>query len=100
MVTKIVLGDKLIELSMTILGLSSIGNGEIYDNGVLLDWDSFETIDIEPIPYNEDNIDGVIIFDDATIEFHLENECDALNWADFDEKIIIQVIKKLSEKLA
>lgn len=100
MVTKIVLGDKLIELSMTILGLSSIGNGEIYDNGVLLDWDSFETIDIEPIPYNEDNIDGVIIFGDATTEFHLENECDALNWAEFDEKIIIQVIKKLSEKLA
>ena len=100
MVTKIMLGDKLIELSMTILGLSSIGNGEIYNNGVLLDWDNFESIEIEPIPYDEDNIDGVLIFGDATIEFHLENECDALNWADFDEKIIIQVIKKLSEKLA
>jgi len=100
MVSKIVLGDKLIELVMTILGLSSIGNGEIYNNGVLLDWDNFESIEIEPIPYDEDNIDGVLIFGDATIEFHLENECDALNWSEFDEKIIIQVIKKLSEKLA
>lgn len=100
MVSKIVLGDKLIELSMTILGLSSNGNGEIYDNGVLLDWDCFETIDIEPIQCNEDNINGVLFFGDATVEFHFENECDALNWADFDEKIIIQVIKKLSEKLA
>lgn len=100
MVSKIVLGDKLIELAMTILGLSSNGNGEIYDNGVLLDWDCFETIDIEPIQHNEDNITGVLFFGDATVEFYFENERDALNWAEFDEKIIIEVIKKLSEKLA
>lgn len=105
MVSKIVLGDRLIELVMAILGLSFNENGEIYDNGVLLDWDSFESIDIEPIQWNEDSINedsinGVLIFGDATIEFHLASECDALNWAYFDVNTITQVIKKLSEKLA
>lgn len=100
MVSKLVLGDRLIELAMTILGLSFNENGEIYDNGVLLDWDSFESIDIEPIQLNEDSINGVLIFGDATIEFHLASECDALNWAYFDVNTITQVIKKLSEILA
>lgn len=100
MVSELVLGDRLIELAMTILGLSFNENGEIYDNGVLLDWDSFESIDIEPIQLNEDSINGVLIFGDATIEFHLASECDALNWAHFDVNTITQVIKKLSEKLA
>ena len=100
MVSKLVLGDRLIELAMTILGLSFNENGEIYDNGVLLDWDSFESIDIEPIQCNEDSINGILIFGDATIEFHLASECDALNWAYFDVNTITQVIKKLSEKLA
>ena len=100
MVSKLVLGDRLIELAMTILGLSFNENGEIYDNGVLLDWDCFESIDIEPIQINEDSINGVLIFGDATIEFHLASECDALNWAYFDVNTITQVIKKLSEKLA
>lgn len=100
MVSKLVLGDRLIELAMTILGLSFNENGEIYDNGALLDWDSFESIDIEPIQLNEDSINGVLIFGDATIEFHLAGECDALNWAYFDVNTITQVIKKLSEKLA
>ena len=100
MVSKFVLGDKLTELVMTILGLSSIGNGEIYHNDVLLDWEDFEGISIEPIQYNDDTIDSVLIFGDATIEFHLQNECDALNWSEFDSNIIIQVIKQLTEKLA
>ena len=100
MVSKFVLGDKLTELVMTMLGLSSMGNGEIYHNGVLLDWDDYEYIDIEPIQYDEDIIDAVFIFGDGTIEFHLKNDCETLNWSEFDANTILQVIKQLAEKLA
>ena len=96
---KYVLEDKLIKLSMKILGLSSIG-GKIYKNVFLLDWNMYECISLEPIQYDEDIIDAVFIFGDATIEFHLKNDCETLNWSEFDENTIFQVIKQLTEKLA
>ena len=97
---KYALGDKLIKLSMKILGLSSMGNGEIYHNDVLLDWQDFEGISIEPIQYNDDTIDSVLIFGDATIKFHLKNERDTPIWSELDSNTIFQVIKQLTEKLA
>ena len=96
---KYVLGDKLIKLSMKILGLSNIG-GKIYKNVFLLDWNMYECISLEPIQYKESIIDAIYFFGDVTIKFHLQNECDALNWSEFDSNIIIQVIKQLTEKLA
>ncbi|MDD7592343.1 MAG: hypothetical protein PUJ92_05070 [Bacilli bacterium] len=100
MVSKVILWDKLTDLVIETLGLSIKRNGNIYQNGVLLDWDNFAYIDLEPIQYDEDIIDAVFIFGDATIEFHLKNDCETLNWSEFDSNIIIQVIKQLTEKLA
>ena len=100
MVSKFVLGDKLTELVMTILGLSSMGNGEIYHNDVLLDWEDFEGISIEPIQYKEYIIDALYFFGDVTIKFHLKNEHDTPIWSEFDENTILQVIKQLTKKLA
>ena len=96
---KLVLGDKLIKLSMKILGLSSIG-GKIYKNVFLLDWNMYECIAIEPIQYKESIIDAIYFFGDVTIRFHLKNEHDTPIWSEFDENTILQVIKQLTEKLA
>lgn len=96
---KLVLGDKLIKLSMKILGLSNIG-GKIYKNVFLLDWNMYECIAIEPIQYKESIIDAIYFFGDVTIRFHLKNEHDTPIWSEFDENTILQVIKQLTEKLA
>lgn len=47
------------------------------------------------IELDEDSIDGVLIFGDGTMEFHLKNEQDALNWAEFSEEVIEKVIEQL-----
>lgn len=96
---KYALGEKLIKLSMKILGLSNVG-GKIYKNVFLLDWNMYECIAIEPIQYKEYIIDALYFFGDVTIKFHLKNEHDTPIWSEFDENTIIQVIKQLTEKLA
>ena len=96
---KYVLGDKLIKLSMKILGLSNIG-GKIYKNVFLLDWNMYECISLEPIQYKESIIDAIYFFGDVTIRFHLKNEHDTPIWSEFDGNTIIQVIKQLTKKLA
>lgn len=47
------------------------------------------------VELNEDSIDGVLIFGDGTIEFHLKNEQDAINWTGFSEEVIEKVIEQL-----
>lgn len=96
---KYVLGDKLIKLSMKILGLSNIG-GKIYKNVFLLDWNMYECIALEPIQYEESIIDALYFFGDVTIKFHLKNERDTPIWSELDSNTIFQVIKQLTEKLA
>ena len=96
---KYALGDKLIKLSMKILGLSNVG-GKIYKNVFLLDWNMYECIAIEPIQYEESIIDALYFFGDVTIKFHLKNERDTPIWSELDSNTIFQVIKQLTEKLA
>ncbi|MDD7592344.1 MAG: hypothetical protein PUJ92_05075 [Bacilli bacterium] len=97
-ISKVILGDKLIKLSMKILGLSNIG-GKIYKNVFLLDWNMYECIAIEPIQCKESIIDAIYFFGDVTIKFHIKNEHDTPIWSEFDENTILQVIKKLTECL-
>ena len=62
-------------------------------DGAILKSNDYCTITIEnPLPYENDRIDGVWVFGDGTIEFHLENECEALNWNDFDCDLIEKII--------
>ena len=96
---KYALGDKLIKLSMKILGLSNIG-GKIYKNVFLLDWNMYECIALEPIQYEESIIDALYFFGDVTIKFNLKNERDTPIWSELDSNTIFQVIKQLTEKLA
>lgn len=50
-------------------------------------------IDIEPYGYHLDVIDSVLVFADGTIEFHLREEEDAYNWANFPKEVVEDVLK-------
>ena len=61
-----------------------------------MEWTDYETIDLpNEVELDEDSIDGVLFFGDGTIEFHLKNEQDAINWAEFSEEVIEKVIEQL-----
>lgn len=61
-----------------------------------MEWTDYETIDLpNEVELDKDSIDSVLIFGDGTIEFHLKNEQDAINWAEFNEKVVEKVIEQL-----
>ena len=65
-------------------------------NGSPMEWTDYETIDLpNEVELDEDSINGVLFFGDGTIEFHLKNEQDAINWAEFNEEVVEKVIEQL-----
>ena len=95
---KLALSDKLTKECMRILNLTTDEDGCVINNGDIMGWDELESISLyKPIPYEEedDRIDGVLFFGDGTIEFHLERECDAINWAEFSNDYIKMIIEEL-----
>ena len=95
---KIRLYDTLVNELITALELSVVEGG-IMNNGVIMEWHDLESVSLfNPIPYENDRIDGVLLFGDGTIEFHLENEGDALNWAEFTNDYLKMIIRELQEK--
>ena len=61
-----------------------------------MEWTDYEAIDLpNEVELDEDSINGVLFFGDGTIEFHLKNEQDAINWAEFNEKVVEKVIEQL-----
>ena len=89
--------EKLTALICGILGLS--WNDETYSLMVddsPMEWTDHEAIHLpNEVELDEDSIDGVLIFGDGTIEFHLKNEQDAINWAKFSEEVVEKVIGQL-----
>jgi hypothetical protein len=63
------------------------------------DWNEHTFIEIEPLAYDDDLIDGLLFFADGTVEFHLEKEQDALTWHTFSPKIIEDVLVRLRNKI-
>lgn len=95
---KIRLYDTLVKELITALELSVVEGG-IMNNGVIMEWHDLESVSLfNPIPYENDRIDGVLLFGDGTIEFHLENYGDALNWAEFSNDYLKMIIQELQEK--
>lgn len=95
---KIRLYDTLVNELITALGLSVVEGG-IMNNGVIMEWHDLESVSLfNPIPYENDRIDGVLLFGDGTIEFHLENDGDAINWAEFSNDYIKMIIEELENK--
>ena len=92
---KIRLYDTLVNELITALELSVVEGG-IMNNGEIMEWHDLESVSLfNPIPYENDRIDGVLLFGDGTIEFHLENDGDAINWADFSNDYIKMIIEEL-----
>lgn len=61
-----------------------------------MEWTDYETIDLpNEVELDKDSIDSVLIFGDGTIEFHLKNEQDAINWTEFNEEVVEKVIEQL-----
>lgn len=63
------------------------------------DWNEYTFVGIDPIAYEDDQIDGLLFFADGTVEFHLEREQDAFYWCDFSPKTIEEVLVKLRDKI-
>ena len=90
-------------LTATIVGkLGLIWNDEwnVYkfpDNTAsFLSYDEYLSLDITPIPFENDYIDAVLFFGDGCIEFHYKEDMDALNWSEFSTEIIEQVLANLA----
>lgn len=96
---KLILGDTLTNVCFNVLKLSFDNELNLVQNGTVLEWDEFESIDIDnPVPYKDDKIDAILIFGDGTIEFHLQTECDALCWSDFEDELVKEVIRRISNE--
>jgi hypothetical protein len=70
------------------------------DDSRVLGWGEYKYVSLKnPIVTNvereRDRIDGVLLFGDGTIEFHLENDREALCWVLFDLNEIDEVINEL-----
>ena len=88
---------KLMTFIRGILGLTWNDETNSYMvNSSPMERTDYETIKLpNEIDLDEDSIDSVLIFGDGTIEFHLKNEQDAINWAEFNEEINEKVIEQL-----
>lgn len=93
---KLELHEKLTSCCMNLLNITFLNDGSVLFNGELFEYYDYETISLnEDIVYDNDFIDFILFFGDGTIEFHLKNEQDAYNWSEFDNNIIIKVLKQL-----
>lgn len=95
---KLALYDTLSKECMRVLNLTIDEDGRVINNGDIMEWDEMESISLyNPIPCEEENdrIDGVLFFGDGTIEFHLERECDAINFSEFSNDYIKMIIEEL-----
>ena len=63
------------------------------------DWNEHTYIDIPMVGYDEDAIDGVIVFADGTIEFHNWSTEDAFNWTSHPVEVIEEVLNKATKRL-
>lgn len=89
--------DKLFVLSCKVAQVT-IKEDKIYDkDNNLIDYCEFEYIEIPPFDYEDDFINGILLFGDGTLELHLEESEDALNWSEFDYDTLLKVEKVLTE---
>ena len=89
--------ERLMALICGILGLTwSDETRSLMVNDSKRELSDYEEIKLpNEVELDEDSIDGVLIFGDGTMEFHLKNEQDAPNWPKFSEEVIEKVIEQL-----
>ena len=89
--------ERLMTLICGILGLSwNDETRSLMVNDSKRELSDYEAIKLpNEVELDKDSIDGVLIFGDGTMEFHLKNEQDAINWAEFNEEVVEKVIEQL-----
>lgn len=89
--------ERLMTLVCGILGLTwSDETHSLMVNDSKRELSDYEAIKLpNEVELDEDSINSVLIFGDGTMEFHLKNEQDAPNWAEFSEEVIEKVIGQL-----
>ena len=98
--SRVLLHELLVKACFESLGLSLNDKLQMVKDGAILKSNDYCTITIEnPLLYENDRIDSVLVFGDGTIEFHLENECEALNWDDFDCDLIEKIIGIINHEI-
>lgn len=92
MENKIKFFGQLLNEIVSLKGITFDDNDNMLDNqSNIIDWTDYEYI---ILPNTINNIDGVMIFGDGTIEFHELDE-QAYNWADYENTIITQILNEL-----
>lgn len=63
----------------------------------VLKWEQYESITLPNEVKEEegDYIDAVLMFGDGTLEYHLKNEEDAINWSEFSAETNLDVLIQL-----
>ena len=93
MVTKLKLFSNLFKEVCRVAQISCDEYERLLDKyDLLIDWTDSEYISLNNIINN--NINGVLIFGDSTIEFHELSE-EAFNWAEYPINVIQDVLNEL-----
>ena len=89
--------ERLMTLVCGILGLTwSDETHSLMVNDSKRELSDYEAIRLpNEVELDKDSINSVLIFGDGTIEFHLKNEQDAINWAEFSKEVVKKVIEQL-----
>jgi hypothetical protein len=101
-------GIELLKYDILLNELVSIATKVHYDvdtmcfiddnNNDVLMWEEWREVWFDnPIPYKNDSIDGILFFGDGCLEFHLQDDGDALNWVEFEKEVIDMVIIELKK---
>lgn len=98
--------QRILDLMSRICNLSwddendSIICNDVEDESLkVLRWEEYQYVDITPIEYDGDKIDGVLLFGDGTLEFHYASSMEAINYANFPFEIMDKVIENLIKEL-
>ena len=92
----------------TLLSLTIVASGIKVNDDIMYDsednelaWGDMEYVALDnTIPYNNGHINGVLIFGDATIEFHEKESEEAFNWIEYPIEVIQSVIDQLKEQIS
>ena len=99
-------GTELLKYDILLNELVSTATNVHYDEDAMciidddindtLMWEEWKEVWFDnPIPYNDDSIDGILFFGDGCLEFHLKDDGDAFNWTEFEKEVIDMVIVEL-----
>ena len=87
--------NRIIGLVIEITKLTIKEDG-IYQDNDIISWDEFIGLDFQT---QVDNLNGLLLFGDCTLEFCCDETQEAENWASFSNEILCKVINELENIL-